>query len=102
MEVIAMNGNGVQLGEANVADMSQVRSWMIRNSRPEFVDGFMVEGIGVVRVVRTTDGHAIGFSRLIDGQFVTGGPNIITAKQGICPDCDAGDPTSIFTECQCS
>ena len=52
------------------------RAWMVQNASPSFVDGFMVDGIGIV-LVRTLDGNAVGFKRLIDGQFVLGGPDII-------------------------
>jgi len=57
--------------------MDDARSYCIAQSAPEFVDGFSIEGIGIVRVVRTVDGHAVGFRRLVNGEFVEGGPELI-------------------------
>ena len=75
--VRALNKSGVCLSHCRAENMAEARAYAVRNSAPEFIDGFTIEGIGAVRVVRTIEGHAIGFSRLIDGQFVKGGPELI-------------------------
>lgn len=75
--VRALNKNGVCLSHCRAEDMDAARAYVVRNAAPEFIDGFTIDGIGIVRVVRTVEGHAVGFSRLIDGEFVKGGPELI-------------------------
>ena len=77
IEVRANNAKGVPLHTYHAKSMDDARSYCIAQSAPEFVDGFSVEGIGIVRVVRTVDGHAVGFRRLVAGEFVEGGPELI-------------------------
>jgi hypothetical protein len=78
IEVRAHNKQGADMGTVNVpGSVDDVRAYCVINSAPSFVDGFSIEGIGIVKVVRTVDGHAIGFRRLLNGEFVTGGPEII-------------------------
>ena len=58
-------------------ELDAVRAYCVANSAPSFVDGFSIEGIGIVKIVRTVDGHVIGFRRLLNDELVTGGPEII-------------------------
>ena len=75
--VRALNKNGVCLSHCRAETMADARAYAVRNSAPEFIDGFTIDGV-IVRIVRTVEGHAIGFSRLIDGEFVKGGPELIS------------------------
>ena len=75
--VRAVNKNGVCMSHCRAENMNEARTYIVRNSAPAFVDGFTVDTIGIVKIVRDLDGHAIGFSRYLDGQFIKGGPELI-------------------------
>ena len=77
MEIVARTSKGMSLHTYHASGIDDARRYIVSQSAPEFVDGFSVEGIGIVRVVRTTDGHAIGYRRLLGDEFVEGGPEII-------------------------
>ena len=78
IEVQAMNQHGVPIGAPwRGANIAEIRKWCLRLSTWGPIDGFAIQGIGVVRIVRTPDGHVTGFSRLVGGEFVTGGPGLI-------------------------
>ena len=77
IEVRANNAKGVTFHTFHAPDMDSVRAYCIEQSAASFLDGYSIEGIGIVRIVRTVDGHVIGFRRLLNGEFVEGGPELI-------------------------
>jgi len=77
IEVRAHNAQGVHLHTHHASSLEDVRTYCVTNAVAAFVDGYSIGGIGIVRVVRTVDGHTIGFRRLLGGEFVSGGPELI-------------------------
>ena len=70
--ITAFGPKGQLIHATTVATMREARAYCYLNAIPEWVDGFSVEGIGIVRVRRNVNGTIRAFSRLRDGEFVEG------------------------------
>ena len=70
--ITAFAPKGKAIHTTTVATMGDARAHCYLNAIPEWVDGFSIEGIGIVRVRRNADGSVRAFSRLRDGEFVEG------------------------------
>ena len=77
MQIAGVKKNGITIGKHQAVDMVAAREWIAQNSTPAFIDGFMVEGIGIVRIARNEAGKVVGYTRLIDGEFLRGDSSII-------------------------
>ncbi len=79
MEITTRDSQGRMVHAYQAKNADDARSYMLRNSVATHVDGWTVEGIGIVRIIRTLEGDVVGFSRLVDGEFVTGGAELLPA-----------------------
>ena len=91
LEVRAHTATGQHLHTYQAPSIDAARAYCVAQSAAPFVDGYLIEGIGIVRVVRDTGGHPTGFRRLLDGEFIEGGPELISLPvrrpSARCPEC---------------
>ena len=70
--ITAFAPQGQPIHTTTVASMRDVCAYCALNATPQWVDGFSIAGIGIVRVRRNADGSVRAYSRLRDGEFVEG------------------------------
>ena len=70
--ITAFGPQGQLIHTTSVATMREARAYCALNATPQWVDGFSIAGIGIVRVCRNADGSVRAFSRLRNGEFVEG------------------------------
>ena len=70
--ITAYAPKGQPIHTTAVATMRDARAYCALNATPQWVDGFSIAGIGIVRVRRNADGSVRAFSRLRNGEFVEG------------------------------
>ena len=70
--ITAFAPKGYPVHTTTVPSLREARAYCQLNASPEWVDGFSIEGIGIVRVRRNVNGTIRAFSRLRDGEFVEG------------------------------
>ena len=70
--ITAFGPKGQLIHTTSVATLREARAYCALNATPQWVDGFSVAGVGIVRVRRNDDGSVRAFSRLLGGEFVEG------------------------------
>ena len=70
--ITAFGPQGQLIHTTSVATMREARAYCALNATPQWVDGFSIAGVGIVRVCRNADGTVRAFSRLRNGKFVEG------------------------------
>ena len=70
--ITAFAPTGQPIHTTSVATWREARAYCALNATPQWVDGFSIAGIGIVRVLRNADGSVRAFSRLRHGEFVEG------------------------------
>ncbi len=70
--ITAFAPQGQPIHTTTVATMRHAHAYCALNATPQWVDGFSIAGIGIVRIRRNADGSVRAFSRLRDGEFVEG------------------------------
>ncbi len=70
--ITAFGPQGQPIHTTTVATMREARAYCALNATPQWVDGFSIAGVGIVRVRRNADGSVRAFSRLRNGEFVEG------------------------------
>lgn len=70
--ITAFTPQGQPIHTTSVATWREARAYCALNATPQWVDGFSIAGVGIVRIRRNADGSVRAFSRLRNGEFVEG------------------------------